>query len=82
MFSSGSSGRVDGGSAEKHEIYTAAFGGHIFYDLFLHDRGGHGPLAPPGSATDVNICSFKIFFVRNLIALDKLNFVHAVLQSV
>ena len=27
--SSGSSGRVRG--AEKHEIYTAAFGGHLFY---------------------------------------------------
>ena len=85
MSSSGSSGRVGGGGAEKHEIYTTAFGGHLFYDLFLHDRGEGGGMAlsaPPGSATDVNLCSFKIFFVRNLIALDKLNFVYAVLQSV
>ena len=43
--SSGSSGRVRGG-AEKHEIYAAAFGGHLFYDLFLQGRGGHGPLGP------------------------------------
>ena len=51
--SSGSSSRVRGGG-EKHEIYVAAFGGHLFYDLFLWDRGsGHGPLAPPPwSATE------------------------------
>ena len=49
--SSGSSGRVRGG-AEKHEIYVAAFGGHLFYDLFLQGQGGHGPpWPPPGSAT-------------------------------
>ena len=36
--------------AEKHEIYTVAFGGHHFYDLFLQDRGDMAPL-PPGSAT-------------------------------
>ena len=45
-ISSGSSGRVRGG-AEKHEIYAAAFGGHLFYDLFLQGQGGNGPLAPP-----------------------------------
>ena len=44
-LSSGSSSRVRG--AEKHEIYVAAFGGHLFYDLFLQDWGGHGPLGPP-----------------------------------
>ena len=50
QISSGSSGRVGGG--EKHEIYMAAFGSHLFYDLFLQDGGrGHGPLGPPGSAT-------------------------------
>ena len=52
LFSSGSSGRV-GGGAEKHEIYAAAFGGHLFYDLFLQGQGG-GPWPlgpPPGSAT-------------------------------
>ena len=31
LFSIGSSGRV-GGGAKKHEIYVAAFGGHLFYD--------------------------------------------------
>ena len=51
-YSIGSSGRV-GEGAKKHEIYMAAFGGHIFYDLFVQGwRGGHGPLGtPPGSAT-------------------------------
>ena len=35
--------------AEKCEIYMAAFGDHLFYDLFLEDRGGGA--CPPGSAT-------------------------------
>ena len=36
------------GRAEKHEIYVAAFDGHLFYDLFSQGQGeGHGPLAPP-----------------------------------
>ena len=43
--SSGSSGRVMGGGGEKHEIYVAALGGHLFYELF--SQGGHGPLPPP-----------------------------------
>ena len=40
--SSGSSGQVRGG--EKHEIYAAASGSHLFYDLFLQGWGGHTPL--------------------------------------
>ena len=37
---------------EKHEIYGAVFGGHLFYDLFLEGSGGeHGAPRPPGSAT-------------------------------
>ena len=48
-LSSGSSGWV--GGAEKHEIYAAAFGGHLFYDLFLQGRGrGMDPSAYSGSA--------------------------------
>ena len=43
--SSESSGQVEG--AKKHEIYVAAFVGHLFYNLFLQDQGGHGPLGPP-----------------------------------
>ena len=31
-----------GWGAEKHEIYADAFGGHLFYDLFLQRRGGGG----------------------------------------
>ena len=45
----GSSGRVGGG--KKHEIYVAAFGGHLFYDLFVQGWGGMAPSVPPGSAT-------------------------------
>ena len=57
--SSGSSSRVEGGGGgEKHEIYAAEFGGHLFYDLFLQGRGGgHGPSAPPGSATELKCVS-------------------------
>ena len=33
------------GGGKKHEIYVAAFGGHLFYDLFVRGwGGGHGPL--------------------------------------
>ena len=49
-------GSLPGRRAEKHEIYAAKFGSHLFYDLFLQGRvggRGHGPLGPPpGSATD------------------------------
>ena len=35
------------GGAEKHEIYAAAFGGHLFYDLLLQGGvGWHGPSPP------------------------------------
>ena len=30
-----------------HEIYVAAFGGHLFYDLFVQGWGDHGPLGTP-----------------------------------
>ena len=37
-----------GGGAKKHEIYVAAFGSHLFYDLFVQGwGGGHGPLGTP-----------------------------------
>ena len=42
---SGSSGRVKGD--EKHEIYVAAFGGHLFYELFSQGRGTMAPAPPP-----------------------------------
>ena len=42
--SSGSSGWVRG--AEKHEIYVAAFGGHLFYDLFSQGQGAMAPSPP------------------------------------
>ena len=41
----GSSGRV--GGAKKHEIYVVAFGGHLFYDLFVQGWGAMAPSAPP-----------------------------------
>ena len=66
-FSIGSSGRV-GEGGKKHEIYMAAFGGHLFYDLFVQGwGGGMAPSAPPGSAT-VNF----MFFDLVLAAVSKL----------
>ena len=35
------------GGAKKHEIYGAAFGGHLFYDLFLQGWGGAWPPRHP-----------------------------------
>ena len=35
------------GEGKKHEIYAVAFGGHLFYDLFLQGSLG----LPAGSAT-------------------------------
>ena len=41
-----------GRGSKKHEIYVDAFGGHLFYNLFVQGWGDHGPLGtPPGSAT-------------------------------
>ena len=40
-------GGGEGGRCEKHEIYVAAFGGHLFYDLFVQGWGGMAPSAPP-----------------------------------
>ena len=41
-----------GGGGEKHEIYMAAFGGHLFYDLFSVGQGSAMTPSPlPGSAT-------------------------------
>ena len=45
IFSRGSSGQVVG--TKKHEICAAAFGGHLFYDLFLQGQREDGHLAPP-----------------------------------
>ena len=42
------------GGTEKHEIYAAAFGGHLFMTYFHRARGGMAPSAPPGSATGAN----------------------------
>ena len=57
-----------GGGGKKHEIYAVAFGGHLFYGLFLQSRG-YGPLAPPlGSATGFIIIVYEKNFSR---ALDR-----------
>ena len=44
IYSSGSSGRVRGGT-ERREIYAAIFGGHLFMTYFYRagGEGGHGP---------------------------------------
>ena len=43
------------GGAKKHEIYGAAFGSHLSYDLFLQGWGGGAwqPQHPPGSTTEI-----------------------------
>ena len=64
-FSIGSSGWV-GEGGKKHEIYLAAFGGYLFYDLFLQGWGGGAwPLGPPGSPTEF---LFKIILLVNSVA--------------
>ena len=35
------------GGGEKHEIYAAAFGGHLFMTYFYRARGGPWPPRPP-----------------------------------
>ena len=37
---------------EKHEIYVAAFWGHLFYNLFSQCMDGSLRPPSPGSATD------------------------------
>ena len=50
-ISSRSSGWVRRRVAKKHEIYAAAFGGHLFYDLFLQGQGREAMSPFPRSAT-------------------------------
>ena len=51
---------------EKHENYVAAFGGHLFCDLFLQGRweGGHGPLAPRSATVIFPLLSSLV--IKNL----------------
>ena len=53
-----------GGGGKKHEIYVAAFGGHLFYDLFVQGwGGGPGPLGTPW----IRYCVFtRILFTIGL----------------
>ena len=51
LCSIGSTSQV--GGVKKHEIYVAAFGGHLFYDFFVQGWGAMAPSTPPGSATAV-----------------------------
>ena len=49
------------GGGERNEIYEAAFGGHLFYDLFLYGgAGGHGPIGSPGFATELTLIVSEI----------------------
>ena len=59
--SSASNGWVGG---EKHEIYAAAFSGHLFYNLFFTGPGGGGmaPSVLPGSATYQLKCPLYLNF--------------------
>ena len=47
-------GRGGGGWCEKHEVYAATFGGHLFMTYFSRgwrEKGGMAPRPLPGSAT-------------------------------
>ena len=59
---------VAGWGGEKHEIYAATFGGHLFSDFFLQGWEGHGPLAPP----DLLLASVNqlIFFQAEVAEVD------------
>ena len=63
-YSSRSSGWVRWG--EKHEIYAATLGGHLFYDLFAQGQGSAmaASASPPGSATEI---------IMSLIVMDWAN---------
>ena len=56
--SSGSSGW---GGGKKHEIYAAAFDGHIFMTYF-YGAGGSCPLPLPGSATESKATELSSWF--------------------
>ena len=70
MISSGYSGRV-GGGGKKHEIYVAAFSGHLFKDFFYRAH----PLDPllvivqNTDSTDVRICKSEFSDLDILIFL-------------
>ena len=72
MSASASDPAAEWGGGKKHEIYMAAFGGHLFYDLFVQGWGGHGPLGtPPGSATEhVDLRFLLIRYICTRVNLD------------
>ena len=62
-FSIGSSGR--GGGVKKHEFYVAAFGGHLFHDLYLFLQGlGGGGMVPSDSRIRYCRLAFKLQFTN------------------
>ena len=65
---------------KKHEIYVAAFGSHLFYDLFLQGwgEGAWPPRHPPGSATVVVAVSSGIIVGYSAVKIEILKFNHQV----
>ena len=63
-LSSGSSGRIEGGGARKHEIYAATFGSHLLYGLFLQGRGAWTPWLL-GSSTVSSLLHFWCLTIVN-----------------
>ena len=51
------------GWAKKHEIYVAAFGGHLFYDLFVQGWGGGGWYSRNETK---RLTDFLLFFLLSL----------------
>ena len=63
LISSGSSGRVRGGRETWN--LCGRLQRPLFYDLFSQGWGGHGPLGPPGSATDISHLSNRIYEIKH-----------------
>ena len=79
-----------GRGGKKREIYVAAFGGHLFYDLFVQGWGAwpprHPPLDPlltPSSSSSSNLSFYSLpflfFFLHSLLFLMVTLFLHFVI---
>ena len=59
-----------GGGGEKHEIYAATFGGHLFYDIILQGQGGGGRW-PPSASQDLLLHGLHCLHINKLYIMSK-----------
>ena len=68
--------------AEKHEIYAATFGGHLFYDLFVQGQGDMTPSASPWicywAKITFALCSLSCFFRFVIDSFNPINYLNSV----